>query len=128
MFTQWRQCNTELSEELDDVQPFSDVYGIAYPYTVDHTATIRSLGVGVELGYHWLSKNGLSLDAYAGPMFRSMSREYVFEAVPMTEADALQGVERRLNYNYYSSPQFSDLYNGRTGSWFRAGITLGLKI
>ena len=128
VFTQWRQCNTELSEELDDVQPFSDVYGIAYPYTVDHTAKVRSLGVGVELGYHWLSKNGLSLDAYAGPMFRSMSREYVFEVVPMTEADALQGVERRLNYNYYSSPQFSDLYNGRTGSWFRAGITLGLKI
>tara|TARA_B110000503_G_scaffold124976_1_gene192059 strand:- start:6486 stop:7232 length:747 start_codon:yes stop_codon:yes gene_type:complete len=128
VFTQFRRCTTEFSEEFEAFEPFSELYGLAYPHSVNHAATISSVGIGVELGYHWLAANGLSLDVFAGPMFRSMSRERVFESLPMTEEDALDGLENRLNNQYFLSPQFSDLYMGRTGSWFRAGITLGLKL
>ena len=128
VFTQYRRCTTELSEEFEEFEPFSELYGLTYPYRVDHTATISSFGVGVELGYHWLAANGLSLDVFAGPMFRSMSRKHAFESLPMTESDALDGLEDRMNNQYFVNPQFSDLYSGRTGSWFRAGITLGLKL
>jgi len=128
VFAQWRNCKTDFIEDFENFEAFSEFYSLEYPHNLNHTSTMNSLGVGVELGYHWLSDNGLSLDVFAGPMFRSFKRENTFESLPMSEANAEDGLDDRFRNHYYTSPQFSDLYQGRTGSWFRAGITLGLKL
>jgi hypothetical protein len=125
---QWRRCKSELDEDFDDFEPFSEIYGLRYTQNISHTATIQSFGAGVELGYHWFAENGLTLDVYAGPIFRTMRREVVFESMPDSQEEAMDGLEDRFRDHYYGRLQVSDLYLGRNGSWFRAGITLGLKI
>lgn len=125
---QWRRCSSKFNETLDEFEPFSEVFGLQYPMNVSHTATIQSFGMGVELGYHLFAENGLSLDVYGGPIFRFILREAVFEDLPDSEEEAWDGLEDRFRDYYYGRPQLSDLYLGRTGSWFRAGITLGFQI
>ena len=55
------------------------------PHEIDHTLNFFSFGAGFNLGYQWLADNGLSVETYFGPMFRSVNRTFDFAALPSSD-------------------------------------------
>lgn len=126
VFLQLRQVKSDLTEEFSAPETSSTWYGQAYPHTIDHQAKFNSLGMGVQLGYQWMADNGLSLDVFAGPMFRRANRTLTFDELPVSEEAALDAVDNRLRNHYYPTLSLTRFYQARTGSWFKAGLSLGL--
>ena len=46
------------------------------------------MGFGLTIGYQWLMQSGLGLDAYLGPMFRGITKEFTMEGRSPSEAEA----------------------------------------
>lgn len=132
-FMQLRKVTAVVDEtlELDDVD--SELYGIDYPYEIDHTLDFFSFGAGFNLGYQWMADNGLAIDAYFGPMFRQVARSYAFDALPDLADPDPQGVaeeaaEDRMREDYWlTRPTSNDLFTGRTGPWIRGGISIAIS-
>lgn len=125
VFLQLRHVKSDLAEEFSAPEAYSIWYGQAYPHSIDHQAEFNSLGIGVQLGYQWMADNGLSLDVFAGPMFRRANRTLAFDELPVSEEAALDAVDDRM-HQYYHISSLSRFYQARTGSWFKAGLSLGL--
>ena len=132
-FVQLRGVTAEVDETLDLDQIDSELYGLDYPYEIDHTLKFFSVGAGFNLGYQWMADNGLAIDAYFGPMFRSVSQTYTFDNLPAgldsnPQATAEDATEDRLRNDYWlSRPTSNDLYNARTGPWVRGGISVAVS-
>jgi hypothetical protein len=58
-------------------------------------------------------------------MFRRANRTLAFDELPVSEEAALDAVDDRM-HQYYHISSLSRFYQARTGSWFKAGLSLGL--
>ena len=132
-FLQLRGLTAVVDETLDLEGIDSELYGIDYPYEIDHTLNFFSFGGGFNLGYQWMADNGLAIDAYFGPMFRNVRRSYEFDALPVgVYADAQKvaedAAEARVRDDYwFNRPPSNDLFTGRTGPWVRGGISVAVS-
>lgn len=131
-FVQLRGLTAVVDESLDLDQIDSELYGIDYPYEIDHTLNFFSFGGGFNLGYQWMAENGLAIDAYFGPMFRRVNQTYTFDNLPAGLADAQataeDAAEERIRDDYWMNRLTSnDLYTARTGPWVRGGISIAVS-
>ncbi len=132
-FVQLRGLSAVVDETLDLEEINSEVYGLDYPYEVDHTLNFFSFGGGFNLGYQWMADNGLAVDAYFGPMFRRVSRSMEFDNLPSLVGEDAQVVaedateDRMRNEYWLQRPYSNDLYTGRTGPWVRGGISVAIS-
>ena len=125
-FLQLRRQTCVIDEDIDPATVTSDWYETAYAHPIDHTLKMGSFGGGFAVGYQWLADNGLTVDANFGPMFRSISRDYSFDALPEGKEAAVDGVQERMDANYGDSFGLWDLYLSRTGPWFRGTVSVGI--
>jgi hypothetical protein len=129
-FVQLRGVTAEVDETLDLDPDASELYGLDYPHEIDHTLNFFSFGAGFNLGYQWLADNGLSVETYFGPMFRSVNRTFDFAALPSSDLQdvAEDAVVDRIRADYWlNSANSNDLFTGRTGPWIRGGISIGIS-
>ena len=91
---------------------------------IDHTLSVTKWGFGLTIGYQWLTKSGLGLDAYMGPMFRGITRTYLMEGHSAEEARDI--VSQRTQQRYWMGPGPAEHYNGNTGPWFNGGLRVSL--
>ena len=128
MFAQIRNLNVSVDEELPE-DAFEEVFGLDYPHEIDHDFSLFTFGAGFNIGYQWMADNGLAIDVYFGPMFRSVSRSYDFgDNTPLGEEAATKAVDDRMRNTYYPGLGLSDAYRARTGPWIRGGVTVGLGL
>jgi hypothetical protein len=132
-FLQFRGLTAAVDESLDIEDIDSELYGIDYPHEIDHTLRFFSVGGGFNLGYQWMADNGLAIDAYFGPMFRSVRRTFEFDRLPAgvdpdPQGTAEEAAEDRIRNDYWMRQVVSnDLYTGRSGPWVRGGISVAIS-
>lgn len=128
MFGQIRSLNISLDEDLPD-EAAEAMFGLDYPHEIDHEYALFTFGAGFNLGYQWMADNGLSIDVYFGPMFRTANRSYDFgDNLPLGEDEAIDAVNDRMRNSYYPGLGLSDAYRARSGPWIRGGVTVGLGL
>ena len=91
---------------------------------IDHTLSLKRWGFGLTIGYQWLMQSGLGLDAYLGPMFRGITKEFAMEGRSASEAEDIVG--QRTQQRYWLGPGASEHYNGNTGPWFTGGLRISM--
>jgi hypothetical protein len=123
-YLQLRSLRAEVDEEVDFLN--QNLYGVDYQHEIDHDLRLFTFGAGINLGYQWIADNGLTIDAYFGPMFRSVNRSWDFDAVPEGQEIAEEAATDRMRESYSLRPVLYDMYNGRTGPWLRGGIQVAL--
>lgn len=123
-YMQLRSLRAQVDEDVDFTSP--NLYGVDYQHEIDHDLRLFTFGAGINLGYQWIADNGLTIDAYFGPMFRSVNRRWDFEALPEGEELAQDAATDRMRDSYAPGAILYDMYNGRTGPWLRGGIQVAL--
>lgn len=123
-FLQVRSLRVDVDEEVDFEG--AQLYGVDYRHEIDHDLRFFSIGSGLNLGYQWIADNGLTIDAYFGPMFRSVNRDLAFDEIPDGQEAAEDAAMDRMRNTYSPGAIVYDLYNGRTGPWLRGGIQVAL--
>jgi len=83
-------------------------------------------GGGVMVGYQWYSDNGISIEMYTGPMFRSYTRSWSAD-VSLTN-DAQEEAEDSLEGRIFNSSNWSTYLNTNSGPGWRFGLTVGLGL
>lgn len=117
------QWNLDVDEDIDD---FGGLPMGQFQGELDGTYEQFHWGGGVMVGYQWYSDNGISLEVYTGPMFRSYTRDWRHEG-PLTDGEqelAEDSVEDRL----FSSSRYSPYLLSDSGPGWRFGLTVGLGL
>lgn len=127
-YVQFRSVSVDVDESFDDTDFMDNWHDTAYPHEIDHTMKLTSLGLGFSIGYQWIADNGLAIEAFAGPLFRAVSRTYEFTDLPLGQLAAEEGVDDRMHEAYYPGYPLRDAYLGRTGPWLRFGLNLGIGL
>lgn len=128
MFAQIRKLTAVVDETLP-IEASDEVFDLKYPHEIDHEMNTFTVGGGFNIGYQWMADNGLSIDVYFGPMFRSVNTTYQFNGdLPLGEEAAEEAIEDRLRNRYNPGFGLSDAYKARTGPWIRGGLTVGLGL
>ena len=83
-------------------------------------------GGGVLVGYQWYSDNGISIEVYTGPIFRSYSRSWKHDGVLNEEEQEL--AEDSLEDRLFRSSRWSTYLNSDSGPGWRFGLTVGLGL
>ena len=83
-------------------------------------------GGGVMVGYQWYSDNGISIEVYTGPMFRSYSRSWQADA-PLTDGEQ-ELAEDSLEPRVFNNSTWSTYLNSNSGPGWRFGLTVGLGL
>ena len=83
-------------------------------------------GGGVMVGYQWYSDNGISIEVYTGPMFRSYSRSWTPDASLTNQQteDAEDSLEPRV----FNGSNWSTYLTANSGPGWRFGLTVGLGL
>lgn len=117
------QWNLDVDEDIDDLGgiPVGQFQG-----ELDGTWNQFHWGGGVMVGYQWYSDNGISLELYTGPMFRSYSRDWRHEA-PLTDGEQ-EMVEDSLDERVFASSRWSPYLQADSGPGWRFGLTVGLGL
>ncbi len=58
-------------------------------------------GIGVHLGYQWISKSGLSLEIFAGPAYKSTNFENIYDKEALNKASTHPHYEKEGDELYY---------------------------
>ena len=128
MFAQIRKLTAAVDETLP-IEANDEVFDLKYPHEIDHEMNTFTVGGGFNIGYQWMAENGLSIDVYFGPMFRSVNTTYQHNGdLPLGEEAAEEAIEDRMRNRYYPGFGLSDAYKARTGPWIRGGLTVGLGL
>ena len=93
---------------------------------LDGTYSQFHWGGGVMVGYQWYSDNGISIEVYTGPMFRSYSRSWQSD-VPLTDGEQ-ELAEDSLEPRVFNLSDRSVLLNSDSGPGWRFGLTVGLGL
>lgn len=91
---------------------------------IDHTVDFTRWGFGLTIGYQWLTKNGIGLDLFCGPMFRGMSKIFVMDEYTNDEAERI--LYDRFTSNYYVNGSLNEIYRGNPGPWFSGGLSISM--
>jgi len=83
-------------------------------------------GGGVMVGYQWYSDNGISIEVYTGPMFRSYSRTWTAD-VPLTSGEQ-EDAEDSLDARIFETSTWSTYLLANSGPGWRFGLTVGLGL
>ena len=83
-------------------------------------------GGGVMVGYQWYSDNGISIEVYTGPMFRSYTRSWTAD-VALTDGEQEQA-EDSLEGRIFRQSAWSTYLTANSGPGWRFGLTVGLGL
>ena len=83
-------------------------------------------GGGVMVGYQWYSDNGISIEVYTGPMFRSYSRSWTAD-VALTDGEQ-ERAEDSLEARVFNTSQWNTYLMANSGPGWRFGLTVGLGL
>ena len=83
-------------------------------------------GGGVMVGYQWYSDNGISIELYTGPMFRSYTRSWTADAA-LTDGEQEQA-EDSLEGRIFQQSTWSTYLTANSGPGWRFGLTVGLGL
>lgn len=124
-FARFESHSVHVEEELmlEDGWP---VGAYDTPVVLDFKRT--HVGAGLLVGFQWVADNGLSLEIFAGPEFRSLGLNWSFpsELGDAEETLAQQAFEDRILSD--ASFRTENLIEQRTGPYLRFGITAGLGL
>ena len=117
------QWNLEFDEDVDDLSGISQSQ---YQGELDGTFSQFHWGGGVMVGYQWYSDNGISIEMYTGPMFRSYSRSWTHDGE--LSGDERELVDDSLEDRLFNPSRWSALLNSDSGPGWRFGLTVGLGL
>ena len=117
------QWNLEFDEDIRD--PAGITSG-QFQEELDGTWSQFHWGGGVLVGYQWYSDNGISLEVYTGPMFRSYSRGWSHKGDLNAEEQELS--EDSLEDRLFNGSRWSEYLNRDSGPGWRFGLTVGLGL
>ena len=120
-FENW---SLKIDEDLDN--PDGGLPADQYQSELDGTFSQFHWGGGVMVGYQWFSDNGISIEIYTGPMFRSYSRKWQAD-VPLTNGQQ-ELAEDSLEPRVFDSSRWSTYLNSNSGPGWRFGLTVGLGL
>ena len=78
------------------------------------------------VGYQWYSDNGISIEVYTGPMFRSYSRTWTAD-VPLTSGEQ-EDAEDSLDARIFRQSAWSTYLTPTAGPVGAFGLTVGLGL
>jgi hypothetical protein len=113
----------EFDEDIDD---FGGIAEGQFEGELDGTWRQFHWGGGVLVGYQWYSDNGISLEVYTGPMFRSYSRSWSHDGTLNEEEK--EWVEDSLEDRLFSGSRSATYLNNNSGPGWRFGLTVGLGL
>lgn len=117
------QWNLEVDEDIDDLD---GVQVGQYQGELDGTFRQFHWGGGVMVGYQWYSDNGISIEVYTGPMFRSYSRSW--NPDENLDSDAQESAKDSIEERIFNPSQRSLLLTSNSGPGWRFGLTVGLGL
>ena len=117
------QWNLEIDEDIDD---FGGISEGQFNQELDGRFSQFHWGGGVMVGYQWYSDNGISLEVYTGPMFRSFSRSWRHEG-PLTD-DEQESAEDALEERVFPNSRWAPFLESNSGPGWRFGLTVGLGL
>ena len=112
-----------VDEDIDDL---SSLGPNEYQGELDGVFTQFHWGGGVMVGYQWYSDNGISIEMYTGPMFRSFSRSWSADAV-LTDGEQ-ELAEDSLEPRVFQTSQWDPYLIANSGPSWRFGLTVGLGL
>ncbi len=80
-FARFRQKNTQYEDTSDVI---NGTQGI--DQNLSYVLRRNVSGMGVHLGYQWISKSGLSLEIFAGPAYKSITFENIYDKEALNKA------------------------------------------
>ena len=117
------QWNLTFDEDIDDL---GGIPQNQFPDELDGVWKQFHWGGGVMVGYQWYSDNGISIEAYTGPMFRSYARSWNPDVT--LSSDALESAEDSLEERLFSASRWSTYLSSDSGPGWRFGLTVGLGL
>ncbi len=81
-FARFRQINKQYEDTSDDASNGTQDIDQDLSYVYKRNTS----GIGVHLGYQWISKSGLSLEIFAGPAFKSTTFENIYDKEALNKA------------------------------------------
>jgi hypothetical protein len=117
------QWSLAFDEDIDDL---GGIPQSQFPEELDGVWKQFHWGGGVLVGYQWYSDNGISIEAYTGPMFRSYSRSWNPDA-PLS-GDALESAEDSLEERLFQGSRWITYLTSDSGPGWRFGLTVGLGV
>ena len=117
------QWNLEFDEDIDDL---GGIAQNSFQGELDGVWSQFHWGGGVLVGYQWYSDNGISIEAYTGPMFRSYSRSWTHDGT--LSADDQEEAEDSLEDRLFNGSRWITYLNSDSGPGWRFGLTVGLGL
>lgn len=112
-----------VDEDVDDVQGLPDVQ---FQQELDGVFRQFHWGGGVMVGYQWYSDNGISIEVYTGPMFRSYSRTWTADQA-LTDGEQ-ERAEDSLEPRVFNPSNWYSYLTANSGPGWRFGLTVGLGL
>ena len=78
------------------------------------------------VGYQWYSDNGISIELYTGPMFRSYTRTWTPDAA-LTDGET-EASEDSLEPRVFNGSKWNTYLTANSGPGWRFGLTVGLGL
>ena len=78
------------------------------------------------VGYQWYSDNGISIEVYTGPMFRSYSRTWTADQA-LTDGQQERAVDS-LEPRVFNPSNWYSYLTANSGPGWRFGLTVGLGL
>lgn len=127
LFARYEVHAISVDEEAIDISDWPESFSI-YDGEVDFSAKRTQMGAGLLVGFQWVADNGISLEVFMGPEFRSLNMRWDFDSeMSDLEVEAAQDAFRDRILDR-SSFRTQNLFNARTGPYVRFGITAGLGL
>ena len=123
VFGRLEQWNLTYDEDIDDLAAIPEQQ---FQGEFDGVWSQFHWGGGVLVGYQWYSDNGISIEVYTGPMFRSYTRSWSHDGVltPDEQEAAEDSIEERL----FSGSRWVTYLESDSGPGWRFGLTVGLGL
>ena len=112
-----------IDEDTDDVNGFP---AAQFQGELDGRYTLFHWGGGVMVGYQWYSDNGISIELYTGPMFRSYTRTWTPDAA-LTDGET-EASEDSLEPRIFNGSNWNTYLTANSGPGWRFGLTVGLGL
>jgi len=112
-----------VDEDTDDPNGFP---AAQFQGELDGRYSLFHWGGGVMVGYQWYSDNGISIEVYTGPMFRSYSGTWTPDAA-LTDGEQ-EDAEDSLEYRAFDRSKWSTYLTANSGPGWRFGLTVGLGL
>ncbi len=112
-----------IDEDTDGVNGFP---AAQFQGELDGRYALFHWGGGVMVGYQWYSDNGISIELYTGPMFRSYTRTWTPDAA-LTDGET-EASEDSLEPRVFNGSKWNTYLTANSGPGWRFGLTVGLGL